>query len=86
VQEKKAMSDLMRPHCAQCVFWVADDPVTTGHCHRYPPAVYFNERANVAAQKFPTVDHRHWCGEWRDDDAWLKDLAKRSFQRGAGNA
>jgi hypothetical protein len=77
------MSDIMRPHCAQCIFWIPDDPVTTGHCHRFPPSVYYNQPGHVAAQKFPTVDHRHWCGEWRDDSGWLEDLAERSFKRGA---
>jgi hypothetical protein len=76
------MSNITRPHCAQCIYWIGDTPETTGHCHRYPPGVYYNAHGHVAAQKFPTVDHRHWCGEWSDDVAHLADLAERSFRRG----
>ena len=79
------MSELLRPQCSQCIFWVADDPVTVGHCHRHPPQVYYNAKGNVAAQKIPLVDHHHWCGEWSDNDDLLKDAAARSLKRAAGN-
>lgn len=79
------MAEHRRPQCSQCIYWVAEDPVTVGHCHRYPPQVYYNTNGSVAAQKSPLVDHHHWCGEWSDNDDLLKDVAARSFQRAAGN-
>ena len=77
------MTKHMRPQCSQCMYWMADVPPTTGHCHRFPPEVYFNSVSGVAAQKSPLVDHLHWCGEWRDDDDWLADTAHRSIERSA---
>ncbi len=78
------MSENLRPQCSQCVFWMPEDPVTVGHCHRYPPQVYFNEHAQLTAQKFPLVDHHHWCGEWSDDDETLKTAAASSLRRSVG--
>ena len=77
------MSRIARPRCDQCIYWMPDTPATTGHCHRYPPAVYYNAHGHIAAQKIPTVDHRHWCGEWSPDDKRLEDLAKHSMNRTA---
>lgn len=77
------MSESLRPHCSQCIFWVADEPATVGYCHRSPPQVYYNGHSGTAAQKFPLVDHHHWCGEWSDDDELLKNAASRSLERAA---
>lgn len=55
------------------------NPPTAGHCHRFPPSVHINPTSGTIVQKFPTTDHRHWCGEWSDDDRKLVDAAHRSF-------
>jgi len=77
------MSRIACLRCDRCIYWVADTPATTGHCHRYPPLVYYNTHGQVAAQKVLTVDHRHWCGEWSDDDARFDDLVARCMKRSA---
>lgn len=77
----------LRPLCSQCVYWVADrtaNPPTVGHCHRNPPGIYVSPQTGNVIQKFPSSDHRHWCGEWSDDDARLIDAAKRSVVGRAG--
>ena len=77
------MSENLRPQCSQCVFWSAHNPATVGYCHRYPPQVYYNAQGVLAAQKSPLTDHRHWCGEWSDDDELLHDAALKSLSRAA---
>jgi hypothetical protein len=69
----------LRPLCSHCVYWLADNtanPPTVGHCHRFPPGVVISPQGTVV-QKFPSTDHRHWCGEWSDDAARLIEAAKR---------
>ena len=56
---------------------------TVGHCHRYPPGVYVNPQTGTVAQKFPTTDHRHWCGEWNGDDDVLSDMVRQSAAKAA---
>ena len=77
------MTEFQRPHCSQCIFWVAQDPVTVGNCHRYPPQAYYNAHSQTAAQKSPLVAQYHWCGEWSDDEDLLKDASARSLKRAA---
>ena len=70
----------MRPNCSQCVYWVTDrspDAATTGHCHRYPPAVSINPQSGTAVQKFPLTDRQNWCGEWSGDVVeWVEAFKK----------
>ena len=73
------MTALVRPHCSQCIYWAPDSPATTGHCHRFPPGVYASPGTGMGAQKFPTVDHHAWCGEWSDDKARLDEMTRRSM-------
>lgn len=77
----------LRPLCSHCVYWMADrtaNPPTSGHCHRYPPGIYVNPQSGVVVQKFPTTDHRHWCGEWSDDDTRLSEAARCAAVSKAG--
>ncbi len=70
----------LRPTCSHCRYWQEDrtaNPPTAGHCHRYPPGIYVNPQTGVVVQKFPMTDHRHWCGEWNDDEAELVDAAHK---------
>lgn len=76
------MSDT-RPVCAHCIYWRPDhlsSQPTSGHCHRFPPAVYASPSGTVI-QKFPLTDRGQWCGEWNDDDKPLVDAATRSAHR-----
>jgi len=70
----------LRPLCGHCIFWKSeDDPRSTvGHCHRYPPGVYVNPESGIVAQKFPTTDHKHWCGEWDGDKTRLDRMVRES--------
>ena len=79
---------ILRPQCSHCIFWVSEDTgdvSKSGHCHRYPPSVYMNQQNGVVGQKFPTTEHRHWCGEWCDDHGRLKDMVARTTARAASN-
>jgi len=72
---------ILRPQCSHCIYWVHGDQRDTGssgHCHRYPPGIYVNPQTGTVIQKFPTTEHRHWCGEWNDDEKVLKDMMSRT--------
>ncbi len=76
----------LRPACSVCVYWVVDQvatPATSGHCHRYPPAVLVNSESGTIVQKFPTTDHHQWCGEWSGDDRHLAEAARKAIIRAA---
>ena len=55
---------------------------TAGHCHRYPPGIYVSPSGTVV-QKFPMTDRNAWCGEWSDDDSYLREAAHRAIARHA---
>ncbi len=71
-----------RPVCSHCVYWRSDHlstQPTSGHCHRFPPAIYLSPNG-AALQKFPLTDRGHWCGEWNDDEAPLVEAARRCIR------
>ena len=59
--------------CGTCRYWeskaAADCKNPGGDCLRYPPVHIVTKRRQYAT--FPSVNHQHWCGEWkaRKEDA-----------------
>ena len=80
-KDRVASMHHLRPMCARCAYWVEDNtafPPTAGHCHRYPPGIFINPKDGVVAQKFPTTDRHHWCGEWCGNDSRLMEGVRES--------
>ena len=80
---------ILRPQCSHCIYWVSEDTsdiAKSGHCHRYPPAVHVHPQSGMAIQRFPTTEHRHWCGEWNNDQGVLKAMLARTAAKSASQA
>lgn len=77
---------ILRPQCSHCIYWVTEatgDVSKSGHCHRYPPGIYVNPASGTVIQKFPTTEHRHWCGEWNNDENVLDEMLSRTAAKSA---
>ena len=80
---------ILRPQCSHCIYWVSEDTgdvSKSGHCHRNPPSVYINPQTGHVIQKFPTTEHRHWCGEWNDDESVIQGMMSRTTGKAAAVA
>lgn len=75
------MTKHLRPMCGHCVYWVLDQAASTptvGHCHRFPPGIYIMPENGTVVQKFPSLDHHQWCGEWSGDETRFAEAVKLS--------
>jgi hypothetical protein len=58
------VTDVTKPRCDLCVFWVNDCPTAhTGFCCKNPPVVTSDDEPLAA---FPLVRDECWCGEFKE--------------------